>query len=188
MRWNLTSAQEAGRRKVGMDGLELVAGVLSFCAQQDATAGRFLSTVKVLKTLLETHDGPEPKQPEDPPSWWLNSRLIRPSEFASRGGPFGAVADSDLTSVTPSSIFGRPTYSSTSSFSASSLHHVQHGFAYPGEQINTYPSPFDWTPLRTVRQEPSLNSGNFPYHGSSNSIRQHYQNFLPYFYHLEEDT
>lgn len=170
-----------------MDDLELAASVLSFCAQQDATAGRFLATVRVLKGLLETHGGSEPTKTEDLPSWWLNSRLIRPSEFSSRRGPFGAMADSDLTSVTPSSIFGHPTHSSTSSFSASSPHHVQHGFAHPGGQINTYISPF-WTPLSTFRQEPSLNSGNFPYHGSSNSIRQHHQNFLPYFYHLEEDT
>lgn len=193
-RWNLTSAQDTGRRQAEMNGLELAEGVLSYCAQQEPRAGQFLKTVSTLKGLLETQSGSEPEQSKHTLSWWLNSRLLRPSAPSSGSTSFEIPANSSLAPQTPFSPFDSPTYSSTSTLLDPSLPHTQHRPAQAQTQTqtqtqtDTYPFQFDWPPLNAVGPGTALNLGNNPRQGPSPPTRQHYHTFLQEFDHLDENS
>ena len=200
-RWNLTSAQEASRRQVEMNGLELSVSVLSFCAQQDPYAGHFLKTVSIFKDILEAQGLSEPEQPQNPSFGWTNSGLERPSvSYMPRSGSSseaassGGLANLDLTPSTVSSTFDLQAYPSTSSHSTPSFSHIQYAsaqqftspLAQTGSQSDTYPMPLNWSPSSTFVIDPAMDLRINHYAGPTNPITQHYQPFLQDFGHFED--
>ena len=200
-RWNLTSAQEASRRQVEMNGLELSVGVLSFCAQQDPYAGHFLKTVSVFKDILEAQGLLEPEQPQNPSFGWMNPGLGRPSvSYMPRSGSSseavssGGLANLDLTPSTVSSTFDLRAYPSTSSLPIPSYSHIQSAsaqqfrspLAQTGSQRNTYPMPLNWSPSSTFLIDPAMDLRTNHYPEPTNPTTQYYQPFLQDFYHFED--
>lgn len=148
-------------------------GVLSFCAQQDSRASQFLNNVSVFKRLLEAQTGSETQQFQNGTSELSNSGFTRPPGHymptcgsSSGAASFHNLPIPELASLTSSSTFEQPTYSSTGSFSVPQIFHVQHTSAQTGTRIDTYPYSFACDPLNDFGQ------------GADELIRQHYQPFL----------
>lgn len=157
VRWTLTSAQELSRRQTEMSALELSAGVLSFCAEQDPHAAHFLKVMNLFRVKVNAQGLMRFEGLQNPfvdqPSWGLGTpSLSRTSASALSSETEASRGLSDPAARTQYSSLDLRANSDASDYPVTPSVHSSNPLASPFgtglaqifAQNNAYPIPLDW--------------------------------------------
>ena len=186
-RWSLTSTQEASRRYVETDALDLSMGVLSYCAEQDSCSAEYLKTVNNFRTVLDA---------QHISGMTAGTPFSALRSDTSRSTPLSRTVSSGLSNtgqMPASAAMTAQPYSNTSiqaNPSPPNLYYPspQQGMAALGRsdtQSTNYSIPYDWI----ARDASGVQAADFRVEPNPISIEtttQHYQPFLQNLYRFEE--